>query len=281
MGDYFNGWYFKCQSGHQTFAVIPAVHKEKKETSCSIQVITDLGSWNVCFPCEAYRKTRTGIRIGENCFGREGIRLELRTPELTAEGNISFGELSPIQYDIMGPFRYVPFMECRHSVFSMKHRVDGSLNINGVSYEFQDGAGYWEGDRGRSFPKEYAWTQCLFPGGSIMLSVADIPIGGFHFTGIIGVILWEGKEYRLATYLGAKAERLRDMELIVQQGSLRFQAKLLERSGHPLYAPQLGAMRRRINEHPSCRAYYRFQAEGRTLFAFEADNASFEYEYPG
>ena len=42
-----------------------------------------------------------------------------------------------------------------------------------------------------------------------MLSVADIPIAGIHFTGIIGNILWEGKEYRLATYLGARLVHLK------------------------------------------------------------------------
>lgn len=62
-----------------------------------------------------------------------------------------------------------------------------------------------EGDRGYSFPRNYVWTQCSFPDGALMLSIADIPIGGFHFTGVISIVLLHGKEYRLATYLGSKA----------------------------------------------------------------------------
>lgn len=46
-----------------------------------------------------------------------------------------------------------------------------------------------------------------------MLSVADIPVMGLRFTGIIGVVLWRGKEYRLATYLGAKVVEHRDRKV--------------------------------------------------------------------
>ena len=110
--------------------------------------------------------------------------IHIYTDSLDAEGMIRFGRMSPIRYDIMGPFRYIPFMECRHSVFSMQHTVNGRLRINGVDYIFQDGTGYIEGDRGYSFPKHYAWTQYGFNGGSLMLSVAEIPLGPASFTDV-------------------------------------------------------------------------------------------------
>lgn len=31
MKSFFYGWYFKCQSDTQTFAVIPAIHQGKTE----------------------------------------------------------------------------------------------------------------------------------------------------------------------------------------------------------------------------------------------------------
>ncbi|MGN0978195.1 MAG: hypothetical protein ACI4PH_09090 [Faecousia sp.] len=62
---------------------------------------------------------------------------------------------------------------------------------------FQDAIGYMEGDRGYSFPRKYAWTQCSFPDGALMLSIADIPVGGFHFTGVIGIVLLQGKNTAL------------------------------------------------------------------------------------
>ncbi len=282
MRDYFCGWYFKCQSETQTLALIPAIHQTRKTCFCSIQILTEEGSRSICTPYDQFRTIRgnTRILIGENYFGKEGIRLQIRTPELSATGVLRFGPFSSIRYDIMGPFRYVPLMQCRHSVFSMKHSVNGTLCIDGKDYRFSKAVGYMEGDRGSSFPKEYAWTQCCFEGGSLMLSTADIPLGSFHFTGIIGVILWHGKEYRLATYLGAKALKIRKGEIIIRQGESLLSVRLSLEHAKPLYAPKNGSMSRTIHESASGRAAYCFRHNNRTLFSFETTSASFEYEYP-
>lgn len=275
----FYGWYLKCQSDTQTLAVIPAVHSERNKRTCSIQVITDHDVWTVTFPADAFRRTRRNILIGENRFGAKGIHLAIHTAQVTIRGQLDFGPLSPLKYDIMGPFAFVPFMECRHSVWSMRHLVEGDVCINGQKYSFQNAWGYWEGDRGRSFPKEYIWTQCCFAGGSLMLSVADIPMAGVHFTGIIGAVLWKGKEYRIATYLGARVAKIQHKIVRVIQGNLELDVRLLEESKRPLKAPAKGEMIRTIHESASCRAFYRFRKAGCTLFAFETDRASFEFEY--
>ena len=112
-----------------------------------------------------------------------------------------------------------------------------------------------------------------------MLSVADIPMAGIHFTGIIGVILWQGKEYKIATYLGARVVRIQNKMVRVIQGNLELDVRQLEASGRPLKAPVRGNMVRTIHESASCRAFYRFRKDGCTLFAFETDRASFEFEY--
>lgn len=279
MRNYFCGWYFKCQSDSQTLAVIPAFHRTKEGRGCSIQLITEHGSWNVSYPYSAFRQNKSTIEIAGNRFGKQALALDIHSPGLTATGAVRFSAFTPVKYDMMGPFRFVPFMECRHSVFSMRHCVTGELHINGTPYVFRGGTGYLEGDRGRSFPKEYAWTQCNFEDGSLMLSVADIPLAGRHFTGIIGAVLLHGREYRLATYLGAKALRIQDGEIIVRQGRWSLAVKQMEKVTRPLRAPLNGAMDRTIHEHPSCKVRYRFCEGGNALFAFEAPNAAFEYEY--
>lgn len=279
MYNSFFGWYLKCQSDTQTLAVIPAVHNKRNKRTCSIQVITDNDAWIVMFTADSFRRTRRNIFIGQNRFGEKGIHLAIHTPQLTIRGNLDFGPLLPLKYDIMGPFALVPFMECRHSVESMRHSVRGNMCINGQKYCFQNAWGYWEGDRGRSFPKKYIWTQCCFPGGTLMLSVADIPMTGIHFTGIIGAILWRRKEYRIATYLGARVVRIQNKMVRVIQGNLELDVQLLKASERPLKAPAKGDMIRTIHESASCRAFYRLRKEGCTLFAFETDRASFEFEY--
>lgn len=280
MHDFFYGWYLKCQSNEQTLAVIPAVHQIGKRRTCSIQLITDEGAWAVPFSVDEYRRNRKHFLIGENRFDQEGIRLNIHTSELTVEGKLEFGKMTPLIYDIMGPFAVIPFMECRHRVYSMCHPVNGIVSINGEQYSFQDACGYWEGDRGSSFPKEYAWTQCIFDGGSLMVSVAEIPLAGFRFTGVIAAVLWRGREYRLATYLGARVTRIGQGMIRIVQGEMELEACLLEAAAHPLKAPVRGDMTRIIHESAVCWASYRFRKAGETLFDFETDRASFEYEYP-
>ncbi len=281
MKKYFYGLYFKCQSDTQTLAVIPALHISPDKRSCSIQLITDGGVLSADLPYDMFRCKRSEhrIEIGNNHFDKSGIILSLTTPELEACGSVAFGPITPIKYDIMGPFRYVPFMECRHSVISMKHTVNGSLCINGIEYRFDNAAGYIEGDRGRSFPEKYAWTQCSFEDGSLMLSTAVIPLGGLRFTGIISVVYLHGRQYRLATYLGARAVKTQNGEIVVRQGDMTLSAKLIEKNSHPLAAPARGAMSRTIHESASCRAAYRFTKGSRVLLELETDKASFEYEY--
>lgn len=279
MRNYFCGWYFRCQSDRQTLAVIPSVHRTKDSDFCTIQLITDKEAFNLRFPYSAFQERDNHITIARNHFDPDGIILDIQSDAFCASGCVKFGAFTPLRYDIMGPFRFVPFMQCRHSVYSLHHTVNGEFTVNGVPYSFQDSIGYIEGDRGYSFPKEYVWTQCSFPDGALMLSVADIPLGRFHFTGVIGVVYLHGKEYRLATYLGAKAVKISPAEIIVRQGKLTLTVHPKEISGHTLLAPEDGMMIRRIREQPSCQIHFCFEQNGIPLLDLDAPNAAFEYEY--
>ncbi len=276
---YFKGWYFKCSTGDKTIAFITAYHYTNNKNSASLQIITDDEAFNVPFDRLEYTKKPLCVKIGNCIFSERGINLDFQSDDLTLKGALDFEDFSPIGYDIMGPFKYVPFMQCRHSVYSMCHKINGQIKVNDQPYKFENGIGYIEGDRGRSFPKKYIWTQCCFENNSLMLSVADIPFLGFHFTGIIGVILLDGKEYRIATYLGARIKQVEKNTVTVKQGNFEFTAKLLNKNAHPLAAPTNGNMCRTIHESAACEAYYRFSHKGRALCEFTTDKASFEFEY--
>lgn len=280
MKEYFCGWYIKCQGSFRTVAFIPSYHISGGVKTCSLQIITDDRSWYVDYPIAQFHMDEKGVTIGPNAFTKQGCKLDIHIPELTITGELTFGEFTPLAYDIMGPFQYVPFLQCRHSVFSMKHRVRGELWINGESWKLTVGECYIEGDRGRSFPREYLWTQCSNPWGSIMLSVADIPFCGLHFNGVICAIHYRGREYRLATYLGAKAVRIQNGEVIIRQGRKTLTVRRMQDRGKPLAAPVGGDMKRTIRESPSCRVFYHYQEKGKTVFKFISEVASFEYEYP-
>lgn len=277
--EYFKGLYFKCANNKQTIAFIPSVHYYNGKTNALLQIITDNEACQLPFPQIKFREKPLLAKLGRNIFSQNGIKLNINTKKLNVHGALKFGKLTPIGYDIMGPFKYVPFMQCRHSVYSMAHRVDGNITINDQRYEFKNGVGYIEGDRGRSFPKRYVWTQCNFGNNSLMLSAADIPLFGFCFTGMICVVMLNGKEHRLATYLGSKLEYVGSNSITVSQGEYELTAKLIKKNAHPLSAPVNGKMSRTIHESASCTAYYRFSFDGNVLCEFKSDRASFEFEY--
>lgn len=279
MGRYFCGWYYRCQSDKQTLAIIPSYHKTRTENFSEIQFVTDFNAFHIPFPYAAFEKSRDAVTIEDNYFGLDGIKLSIQKNNFYAHGKLHFGPITEIQYDIMGPFKFIPFMQCRHSVYSMRHFVNGEITINGIPHFFQDAVGYIEGDRGRSFPRKYIWTQCIIPDGSFMLSIADVPFGKLYFTGIIGIVYYKGREYRLATYLGAKVIKIAPDEIIVRQGNYTLILEPDGKLGQHLHAPVSGTMNRVIHEHPSCKIKYRFEKNGIPLLEWDAQNAAFEFEY--
>lgn len=277
--NYFEGFYFKQQGKDGTLALIPAFHVNSAgRRSASLQVITGEGSYFIPFPAAGFsaKKDVLQVRVGKNIFEDKGLRLDLSAKGIELRGQLHFGPLKRPAYDIMGPYCLVPFLQCRHSLFSLYHRVDGEVVLNGRRMMFDGGAGYIEGDRGRSFPNSYLWTQCTWQNTCVMLSAADIPWPGGSFTGVIGTVYTGGREYRLATYLGAKPLCIERGFLVVQQGEYLLKARLIRQNPHPLHAPSLGEMSRTVRESPACRVQYKFLVRGKPVCEFISDRASFE-----
>lgn len=276
---YFQGWYFKQQNGRDTVALIPAFHTDHEgRASASLQVITGTGTCRAEFPASAAGggAQRLPVRLGHSVFSPGGCVLDLRTEELSLRGRLRYGPLTPPAGDIMGPFRFVPFLECRHSVFSLRHTVCGTVLINGTPTVFQNGSGYLEGDRGVSFPRRYLWTQCLHGEDSVMLSAAEIPLCGGVFPGCVGFVYTGGREYRIATYRGARILDVSGRSLLLRQGALTVGAELLKACFLPLRAPHAGGMTRTIRESAACRVRYTFVVQGRTVLDFVSEQAGFE-----
>lgn len=283
----FFGKYFKCENKNTSIAFIPAMHRCGGQESGSLQIIRDGGACSLSFD-RLQRDSDGALHLGGCRFSDSGITLcgtvaadcagaDGRTVILG--GEVRFTDCERLKGDIMGPFRFVPFMQCRHTVYSLRHRVDGELYLNGTAYSFSDGRGYTEGDRGCSFPDRYLWTHCSTDEVSLMLSAATVPLWGISFTGVIGFVLIGTKQYRLATYMGAKAEIDRDGAVFVRQGGLSLYARLMEKHSAPLLAPESGCMSRVIKESIACKAYYRFEDRGKTVFEFTSERASFEFEF--
>jgi len=251
----FNGYYFKHENKNKTIAFIPGICDSKRFT----QVVTDEKAyWFDGFGGCKFSEKGAVIDIG-------GIR-----------GRINYGKLTPLKYDIMGPFKYFP-MECRHGIVSMRHELSGSVNVNGEVIDLNGGLGYIEKDSGVSFPKSYLWFQCNFAQNcSVSLSVADIPFYGLNFKGCICVVYYRGREYRMATYLGVRILCCNSEKVVLNQGKYMLVVNVCPRKGHDLPAPQNGRMNRIITECLACPVRVRFYEKDRLLFDLQSDRASFE-----
>ena len=251
----FNGYYFKHENENQTIAFILGICNGEKFT----QVVTD-------------EKAYWFDGFGGCKFSEKGAIIDIGD----IKGHINYGKLTPIKYDIMGPFKYFP-MECRHGIISMRHALNGAVSIGGEVIDLDNGLGYIEKDSGVSFPKSYLWFQCSFAQNcSVSLSMADIPFYGFNFKGCICVVYYKGKEYRMATYLGVRILFCNSEKVLLKQGKYVLAVNVYPRKGHDLPAPQNGIMSRIITECLACPARVRFYVKDRLLFDLRSDRASFE-----
>jgi len=274
MSGRFEGWYYKHQAAGASLAVIPG----RAEDHAFVLVNTDDKSYNIRYPLSEYHKGDV-LRVGGNTFSRAGVTLNINRPELMLTGEIKYTDITPIRYDIMGPFRLFP-MECRHGVVSMRHTLRGSVALGGEVRDYTGGRGYIESDSGRSFPDGYTWVQCNDFGRdcSIMVSVARIPFCGLRFWGCICVVMLGGREYRLATYNGVKILRCEPGVIDLKQGKYRLTVTVDAVQGQKLAAPKGGRMSGVISETLSCPARFRFTAGDRVLFDEKSECASYEFE---
>lgn len=282
---FFEGWYLKHQTDDLSLAFIPAFHIDRKgHANASLQIISRNDSWTIPFSHKDFHAAadRFSVKLGNNSFSSKGISLDISTPDLYVKGKLAYGPFTSLSSDIMGPFRFFPFMQCSHGVISLTHALTGSLNFNGWVMDFNGGIGYIEKDWGQSFPSSYLWTQCSWSCKadqtpcSIMLSIADIPFMGFHFTGCIGVVYYKGREYRLATYRGAKVLEHTDREAVIRQGDYLLHVNLLKGNSHPLQAPESGNMNRTIHESLCSHVLYQLFYRHKKICDVLSSHAGFE-----
>ncbi len=266
---FFEGWYFKHQSDNSTIAFIPG----RAESGAFVQVISDKESRQ--FPVKEFSADCNVIRAGQCIFSSQGCWIDL--PGIS--GDIRYGRFTPLCSDIMGPFRFLP-LECSHGVISMSHKLTGAIVMDGEYLCFDNGRGYIERDRGTSFPKSYLWLQCnaFSQPGSIMVSIAEIPFAGIHFTGCICAIVFEKKEYRIATYCGVKIHAYSPQHVCLSQKNLLLDIEInTSEKGHPLASPVDGKMSGIIRESHQAAIRCRLWNVGQLVMDFKSNHASFEF----
>lgn len=183
----------------------------------------------------------------------------------------------------MGPFAYMPAMECYHGIVSMTHAIEGSLTVLRRPLDFTGGKGYIEKDYGKSFPSSYVWVQANHfeePDASFFFSYAKIPFLGLSFTGLICNLYVRGNHYRFATYYGNRVRREiidgSTFEYTVRRGSMELLLRGRVQDVASLPSPRLGRMIETIKEGLSGEIEVRLMKRGKVVFSGTSKNAGIE-----
>lgn len=264
--EWFEGWYYKIDTEHCSFAIIVGYSITKQESYAFIQTIDtlthktqylkfDIGELNV-------KQKPFHIKLQDNHFYHDGMLLNIDQP-IQMKGRLIFENpilLSATQYapNIMGPFSYLKHMQCIHDIISLHHHVTGEIQIQ-KHQMYINGTGYMEKDSGTSFPKKYLWLQsnrCNYENSCFFLAAAHIPLKFIHFQGIICTLMVGKEQLQFASYYGArfrilskeKKETESIYSMVITQYPYQLYIKVYQPSAYPLLAPNHGEMKGTIYE---------------------------------
>lgn len=290
--DYFEGWYFKNTSNEKSICFIPGINIEGKNKKSFIQIITNNSSYFIEYDIKRFKFSHIPfkIQIGNNIFSKEGIHIEIfdNSQNLQIHGDIKYSNSININTNIytpniMGPFSYMPFMECNHAIISMKNNIEGNIFLNDEKIIFNKGIGYIEKDWGHSFPKSYIWCQgnnFKKTKSSFMLSIADIPFKFFCFKGIICVLKTEKEEFKFTTYNNTKIKKYlindNSFDISLQKGKYLLNIKSNYSNRNKLLAPVKGKMNKNIFESVTASITVTLIKDNKELFSDTSKNCGLE-----
>ncbi|MGI5907342.1 MAG: tocopherol cyclase family protein [Christensenellales bacterium] len=227
---YFEGWYFKFVPNSKAcpVAFIPGIFRGicKEQDIGFIQVLYGKNDESrfIRYPPDAFScpKDAFRLRIGNSSFSLDEVHVDIEDNGFCARADLvcrdhRFLKTSLYSPSIMGPFSYLPGLQCSHGVLSLRHAAAGSLIIGGEAVDMDGATGYIEKDWGRAFPGNWVWLQGsgrsrAWGDADCMCAVASVCLGPLRFTGLIAVIAVGGAQYRFATYNGGRTAFLNAAE---------------------------------------------------------------------
>lgn len=265
---YFEGWYFKLSSTNDDFsmAIIPGVSMGKDENNdhSFIQVLFGNESRYIKFPRNKFncKKDEFKLKVSQNLFSIDKVIIDIKENDFNITAELNFSDHIQLQTNlyspsIMGPFSYLPGMQCNHGVLSLDCMVSGIVNINGENHVIKQYNGYIEKDWGSGFPKSWLWLQCNGSYGesgrfSLMCSIASIPFGLIKFRGLIAYVYIDGKQILFTTYNLTKIKKIikrdKGAEVVLKKSGYELHIKAMASEDSVLKAPEDGEMKREILE---------------------------------
>ncbi|MEO1286578.1 MAG: tocopherol cyclase family protein [Chloroflexota bacterium] len=265
---FFEGWYFKCVSADEQhkWAFIPGIFKNKdiNKSHSFIQVLNgNTGTANYHrFSHEAFRAREMAfdVHVGDSHFQLDEIYFDTNDEIGAISGSLRFQNQHPwtktvFAPGVMGPFAWLPFLECYHGICSLDHTIEGTLTIYGEEIDFTGGRGYIEKDWGQSFPTGYVWQQSNHfetEGTSLTASFATVPNVGRTFAGFIVGVWHEETLYPFTTYNMSMIEYMHVTDDVVRWAlsnrKHRLEVEATRAEGGLLLGPERADMHMRVDE---------------------------------
>jgi hypothetical protein len=291
---YFEGWYFKITDSRaeRSYAVIPGISIGAWDTHAFIQIIDSdnkVSYFHYDIDDFSYNENKFEIMIGDNYFSKSRIRLNIIGRDICLQGDLYFCNImefpkSIIHPGVMGPFLYLPLMECYHDIISIQNQIIGHLKISKKNVDFTGGIGYIEKNWGRSMPKSWIWFQSnhFQPDDvSLFFSIGKVPFMGSAFQGFLSLFRYKDRIFMFTTYSGAWIRKLycnkNHLRIIIRDCRFRLELSITYADGGAIMAPVNGQMSRSIIESNNAVVRVRFsERNGNILYQGIGTNGGLE-----
>lgn len=288
----FQGWYLKIQGEDAlVIACIIGIQKGSDGTSAFLQIIDTVRKKSQMityaiddfyYQANPFFVSLPDCELSDHHFlvNYEDVHIDVEFPH-TREFHSSL--YAPT---IMGPFAYLPFLECVHGIESLYSKVKGKVQLKDKKIDHFCGIGYRESDRGISFPSNYIWFHSMSKEEEVscVVAIANIPLSSFSFQGIICCVSFVDQQYVFATYYGAKCSKLNTWKakdctvylIELTQRNRRLSLEVHQKDPYPLASPIQGKMAGRVYESLNSIAYIQLYEKEKLVFECRQCLCSFE-----
>ena len=280
--DYFERWhvYLVDASKQHMLSIVLGVLLQGKEKYAFIQIGSNIPHLNriVKYPIEAFSYTSDSITIENNVLSRDYIQLDLDEEKFQLNGKIIFSQGKQLETKfwrpgLMGPIKWLPFLNSYHEVLSLTHIIMGEINFNNKEISFDEGRGALDKDWGKSFPNVWFWMQCNHfqkHDAAMMVGVARMPIFLNYYTAFAMPFYFNDKTEIYANYTGAHIAKLYRykgyIHLIITEKSKVIALKVFGKEDVPLIASPMGHLIRDVYECIDSKIEVKVTQGGRTVF---------------
>ena len=288
--NFFEGWYFKLVDANQeeVFAFIPGLIKGKKaEHSHSFIHLIDGSKAFMHYlklPVEEFSAARDkfAVKVADSSFSLQSLELNVDEPEFSVQGQLAFSRVSKwpdsfLSPGSMGPYNFLPRMQCYSQVCAMDMALSGQLTANGRTVNLDGGRGYVEKNWGSAFPYSWIWVQAnSFPSpASISCSLGHIPMPlGTSFRGFLIGLMVEDEFFEFTTANRSKVHiQLSGADIVLQAMNKKYLLTMAtatrEESFITLLGPRDGQMVPLLQENLQGRVSVKLQRRGDNKILFQ------------